>query len=453
MQKRIVIIGASSAGISAAVAARKTDLEADIVLVSEETQWPYSRCGLPFVLSSEVPSFKEVRLFPPSYYRMMKLDLRAGTSVKKVNPETKTIQMEDLDGQRELVEYDCLILCTGASSIIPPIKGIEKRGVFSLRTIEDGIKIQKWVENVENGVVVGSGFIGLELAHALKKLNINTTVIERCSYVLPEWFDNDMADLVHEKIQENGVEVIVGSEVEEVVGDDYVTGVLACGKQYKADIVLVATGARARVQLAMQIGVRLGKLGAVQVNSRMRTSIPEIYAAGDCVESSNMITGQATLSLLGTTAERQGKIAGINAAGGYAVFPGVIHSVVSSMFNFEIGATGFTERYAQQNGWETTAGTITSKTRAEYFPGGKNITIKVVAENDLGKIIGGQIIGGEEVTQRVNILSVAIQNQMCVSELAKADTCYAPSVCSPWEPVVLAAETTMMRRKRHVGKL
>jgi NADH oxidase (H2O2-forming) len=448
MRKRIVIVGVSSAGISAAAAARKTDLDAEIILISEETRWPYSRCGLPFVLSNEVPSFKEVRLFPPSYYRLMKLDLRAGISVKSVNTDTKTVQMETLDQQRELVEYDRLVLCTGAASAIPPIQGIEKRGVFSLRTVEDGMRIQKWLENAENAVVVGSGFIGLELAHALKNLNINTTVFERCPHVLPEWFDKDMADLVHEKIQKQGVKVIVDAKIEEILGGDYVTGVLAGGEQYNADTVLLATGARARTQLAKQMGVQLGKFGAIQVNSRMRTSIPEIYAAGDCVESFNMITGHATLSLLGTTAERQGKIAGINAAGGYATFPGVLHSVVSSMFNFEIGATGFTEQYAQQNGWETTAGTITAKTRAEYFPGGKPITIKVVAENDLGKIIGGQIIGGEEVTQRVNLLSVAIQNQMSVSELAKADTCYAPSVCSPWEPVILAAETTMMRRNR-----
>jgi NADH oxidase (H2O2-forming) len=448
MRKRIVIVGASSAGISAAVAARKTDLDAEIILITEETRWPYSRCGLPFVLSNEVPSFKEVRLFPPSYYRMMKLDLRAGISVKSVNTETKIVQMETLDRQRELVEYDRLVLCTGAAAAIPPIEGIEKHGVFSLRTIEDGIRIQKWLENAENAIVVGSGFIGLELAHALKNLNINTTVFERCSHVLPEWFDKDMADLVHEKVQKQGVKVIVDAKVEEILGSDYVTGVRAGGEQYNADTVLLATGARARTQLAKQMGIQLGKFGTIQVNSRMRTSIPEIYAAGDCVESFNLITGQATLSLLGTTAERQGKIAGINAAGGYATFPGVLHSVVSSMFNFEIGATGFTERYAQQNGWETTAGTITAKTRAEYFPGGKSITIKVIVENDLGKIIGGQIIGGEEVTQRVNLLSVAIQNQMSVSELAKADTCYAPSVCSPWEPVILAAETTMMRRNR-----
>jgi NADH oxidase (H2O2-forming) len=448
MRKRIVIVGASSAGISAAVAARKTDLNVEIILISEETRWPYSRCGLPFVLSNEVPGFKDVRLFPPSYYRMMKLDLRAGISVKRVNTETKIVQMETLDRQQELVEYDRLVLCTGAAAATPPIEGIEKHGVFSLRTIEDGIRIQKWLENAENAIVVGSGFIGLELAHALKNLNINTTVFERCSHVLPEWFDKDMADLVHEKIQKQGVKVIVDAKVEEILGSDYVTGVRAGGEQYNADTVLLATGARARTQLAKQMGIQLGQFGAIQVNSRMRTSIPEIYAAGDCVESFNLITGQATLSLLGTTAERQGKIAGINAAGGYATFPGVLHSVVSSMFNFEIGATGFTERYAQQNGWETTAGTITAKTRAEYFPGGKPITIKVIVENDLGKIIGGQIIGGEEVTQRVNLLSVAIQNQMSDSELAKADTCYAPSVCSPWEPVILAAETTMIRRNR-----
>jgi NADH oxidase (H2O2-forming) len=450
MTKRIVIIGANSAGVSAASAARKTDLKAQITLVSAEKYWPYSRCGLPYVLSGEISRFRELTLFPPSYYRMMKLDLRMNTLAKSIDLENREVQLEIGKGEQESIEYDTLILCTGASPAIPQIPGVDKRGVFSLRGIKEGRDISEWLKKAQSAVIVGAGFIGLELAHALVKRGVKTTVIERLGHILPEWLDEDVADLVSVKVEERGVRVIVGREVETILGDEKAAQVIASGEECEADTVLLATGAQGRVELAQQIGITLGAMGAIQVNSRMETSIPGVYAAGDCVECFNMLTGRPTLSQLGTTAERQGKTAGINAAGGYHTFPGVLHSVVSSMFNIEIGATGMTETFAQGEGLETISGTITSKTRAEYYPGGKDITVKIVAEAELGRVIGGQIIGGEEVTQRVNMLAIAIQKQMVVSELSKADTCYAPSVCSPWEPVVLAAENTTRRLKQTI---
>ena len=447
-KERIVIVGANSAGISAALAARKTDLKVEIILLSDERYWPYSRCGLPFVLSGEISSFKDLTLFPPSYYRMMRLDLRTGTVVKTIDPHNQRVHVESATGDHDAIEYDALILCTGASPAIPSILGVDKPGVFTLRSIDDGQRIGEGVAQVDSAIVVGAGFIGLELAHALMHRRVKTTVIERSPNILPEWFDADMADIAQTMVEAKGVNVVVGKEVEAIVGDERVTGVVASGEEFQTEAVLMATGAKPRVELARQSGVRLGETGAMMVNSRLETSIPGIYAAGDCTEGYSMLSGKSTLSQLGTTAERQGKVAGINVAGGYALFPGVLHSVVSSMFDFEIGATGFTEAHAHQNGWVTTSGTITSRTRAEYYPGGSDITIKVTAESELGRIVGGQIIGGEEVTQRVNMLSVAIQKQMCVSELAKADTCYAPSVCSPWEPVVLAAENAATKLRR-----
>lgn len=443
-----MIIGANSAGISAALSARKADLRAEIILISDEAYWPYSRCGLPYVLSEEIASFNELTFFSPSYYRMMKLDFRAKTIAKGVDAQNKTLQVATTENEQEEIEYDSLILCTGALPFIPTIQGVNKRGLFTLRGINDGMKIMNWMKMANSAIVIGAGFIGLELASVFTKQGIKTIVIERCPNILPQWFDKDMADLVQEKMEHKGVDVIVGKNVKKILGKESVTGVCAQGEEFEADTVLVATGVKARIELAKQMRLKLGETGAVKVNSRMETSLPGVYAAGDCAECYHMITGEPTLSPLGTNAGRQGKIAGINAAGGYAVFPGVLHSVVSSIFNFEIGATGFTEAFAQRKGWMTVSGTITSKTKAEYYPGGRNITIKVVIETDLGKIVGGQVIGGEDVTQRVNMISIAIQNQICASELSKADTCYAPSVCSPWEPLILAAENAAIKLRR-----
>jgi NADH oxidase (H2O2-forming) len=202
MTNRIVIIGANSAGVSAASAARKTDLKAEITLLSEEEYWPYSRCGLPYVLSGEIPNFRELTLFPPSYYRMMKLDLRMDTIAKSIDLQRRIVQLEKMGGEQESIEYDALILCMGASSFIPQITGIDKRGVFTLRNIEDGRAISEWIKKAESAIIVGAGFIGLELAHALVKRGVKTMVIERRTHILPEWLDEDVADLVYVKVEE-----------------------------------------------------------------------------------------------------------------------------------------------------------------------------------------------------------------------------------------------------------
>jgi NADH oxidase (H2O2-forming) len=257
--------------------------------------------------------------------------------------------------------------------------------------------------------------------------------------------DEDMAKMVQKQLEEKGIRIITGRGVDEILGTDKASGVSVTGEQIAADFVVVATGVRANTELAQKVGIALGETRAIKVNMRMETSVKDIYAAGDCVESINLITKRPTISQLGTTAVRQAKVAGINAAGGYAIFPGVLGSAVTKLFNLEIGATGLTEKAAKRAGIETVVGTITSKTRADYYPGASSIRIKVIVEKETERIVGGQIIGGEEVAQRVNALSFAIQKGMTVRELAKADTCYAPPLSETWEPMVLAAQTALLR--------
>lgn len=440
MQRKIVIIGANAAGVNVASSARKTDRKAEITLITSDKYPAYSRCGLPYVLAGEIPSFEDLVVFPPAYYKMMKLDLRTETTATVIDPNEKTIQVETKNGEQKTVEYDSLVLATGADPFILPIKGHDKKGVLSLRTIEDGQSLQEAMKKAKSAVVIGAGLIGLEAAHAFVKKRIETVVVELVPYVLPAMLDKEMAGLVQGRLEEHGVRVLVGKGVEEILGDDEVAGVMVAGEKIEADIVLMGTGVRARVELARQIGAELGVTKAMKVNPRMATTVPDVYAAGDCVESYNMVTGQPTLSQLGTTAARQGKVAGVNAAGGYAVFPGVLGSAITKIFGLEIGATGFTEYRAQKAGFRTVSGSVRAKTKPEYFPGGEEIRVKLIAEPDFGRVIGGQIVGGEEVTQRINMISIAIQKQTTVRELAKADTCYAPPVADTWEPVALAAE-------------
>ncbi len=445
MAKKIIIIGANAAGTDAASAARKTDRSAEITLITNQKVAGYSPCGIPFVLGRHISSFEDLVVFPSSYYQMMKIDLRLETTAKKINVEDKTVEIEDKNGKTETLQYDSLILATGAYPFVPPIKGREKKGVFTLRTLEDGKRINQALEKAKSAVVIGAGLIGLEAAVSFTERGLKTTVVELLPQVLPAMLDKDMARLVQKSLEEKGLNIITGKGVDEILGDDHVSGVSVAGEEIPADLIIVATGVRPNVQLAKDAGIKIGETGGIKTNMRMETSVKDVYAAGDCAESVSLITKRPLLSQLGTTAVRHGKVAGINAAGGYAIFPGCLCSAVTRLFDLEIGATGLTEFAASRAGIETVAGSITSKTRADYYPGGKSIRVKILVEKDTERIIGGQIVGGEEVTQRINALSFAIQKQMTVRDLAKADTCYAPPVNETWEPMVLAAEIAMRR--------
>ena len=454
MPRRIVIIGAHAAGVDAASAARKTNRTAEITLMTKQKRPGYSPCGIPYVLGGHISNFEDLVLFPPSYFRMMKLDLRLQTTATRIDTEAKIVEIQDKTGKQEKLEYDSLIIATGAYPFVPPIKGREKRGVYVLRTIEDGKKIDHAIKNAKSAVVIGAGLIGLETAVAFVERGLKTTAVELLPYVLPVMLDKDVADRVHKMLEEKGLRIIVGHGVDEILGTNKVSGVSVAGEEIPADLVVVATGIRANTKLAEDAGIVLGETRAIKTNMRMETfrkvnerirPLKDVYAVGDCAESVSMITHRPLLSQLGTTAVRQAKVAGINAAGGYAIFPGCLGTAITKLFDLEIGVTGLTEFMAGRAGIETVAGRITSKTRPEYYPGALPIRIKIVVERETEKIIGGQIIGGEEVTQRINALSFAIQKQMTVRELAKADTCYAPPLNETWEPMVLAAETALKR--------
>ena len=446
MPRRIVIIGAHAAGVDAASAARRTDRTAEITLITKQKRAGYSPCGIPFVLGRHIPSFDKLVVFPQSFFRMMKLNLMLETAAKNIDTKNKTVEIQDKTGKQETLQYDSLIIATGAYPFVPPIKGREKQGVYVLRTLEDGEKIDQAIKDgAETAVVMGAGLIGLETAVALQERGLRTTVVELLPQILPTMLDADMAKGVQETLEQKGINMMVNKGVEEFLGTDKVTGIIAGGEQINADLVIAAFGVRANTELAKKAGITIGETRGIKTSMRMETNVKDIYAVGDCAESINLITKRPTLCQLGTTAVRQAKVAGINAAAGYAVFHGVLGSSVTKLFDTEIGVTGLTEFFARRAGLETVVGTITSTTRAGYYPGGLPIKIKLVVEKESQRIVGAQIIGGEEVTQRINALSFAMQKQMTVRELAKADTAYAPPLNETWEPMVLAAEIALRK--------
>jgi NADH oxidase (H2O2-forming) len=446
MPRRIVIIGGHAAGVDAASAARRTDRTAEIILITKQEQAGYSPCAIPFVLGRHIPSFDKLIVFPQSYFRMMKLNLMLETTATNIDTKSKTVEIQGKTGKQKTLQYDCLIIATGAYPFVPPIKGREKKGVHVLRTIEDGKRIDQAInDGAKTAVVMGAGLIGLETAVALKERGLESTVVELLPQILPTMLDADMAEAVQEILEQRGIRVMVSKGVEQFLGTDKVTGIIAGGEQIDADLIIAAFGIRANTELAQKAGVTMGETRGIRTSLRMETNIKDVYAVGDCAESVNLITRRPTLCQLGTTAVRQAKVAGINTAGGFAVFHGVLGSSVTKLFDTEIGVTGLTEFFAKRAGLETVVGAITSKTRPEYYPGGLPIKIKLVVEKESQRIIGAQIVGGEEVTQRINALSFAMQKQMTVRELAKADTAYAPPLNETWEPMVLAAEIALRK--------
>jgi NADH oxidase (H2O2-forming) len=446
MPKRIVIIGAHAAAVDASSAARKTDRTAEITLITEEKNAGYSRCGLPFVIGHKIPDFKSLIVFPPAFYQMMKLTLKTETKVTAINTTNKTIDTSDKTGKNEIVAYDSLIVATGASPFMPPIKGREKPGILSLRTLEDGARIDKMIQDgAKTAVIMGGGLIGLELAIGLQERGVKSTVVEMLPQILPQMLDAEMAKDVQTMLEEKGISIHTGKCVEEILGQEKATSIAASGEHFQGDLIISAFGVRANTQLAVNASITLGELKAIKTNARMETCIKDVYAVGDCAETTHIVTQKPACPQLGTVAVRQGKVAGHNAAGRYSLFTGVLGSAVTRLFTTDVGVTGLTEAAAQRQRIDTVTGTIASKTKAEYYPGALPIKVKLVVEKESQRIIGAQIIGGEEVSQRINAMSLAIQKQMTAFELAKADTGYAPPVCETWEPLVLAAEMAMMK--------
>jgi len=440
------VVGANAAGVEAASAARKKDRTAEITLLTLEKNAGYSRCGLPFVIGGQIPNFRDLIVYPAAYFQMLKLNLRTETKVTGVNIKDKTVTIVNKDGATETLTYDSLVIATGADAFMPPIKGREKLGILSLRGLEDGERIDAVVKaGAKSAVIMGAGLIGLETGVALIERGLRVTIVEMLPQILPQMLDADMAKSVQEHLESKGMRILTGKTVEEFLGEEKVTAIMAGGERIDADLFISAFGVRANTKLAVDAGIPLGETRAIKTNARMETDVKDVYAVGDCAESPSIITHKVTCAQLGTIAVRQGKVAGANAAGDYALFTGVLVSAVTRLFDVEAGATGLTEAAAARNRMEVITGAISSKTKADYYPNAKPIKVKLVVEKESQRIVGAQIIGGEEVTQRINALSLAIQKQMTVRELAKADTAYAPPLCETWEPMVLAAEMVLMK--------
>lgn len=441
MSKRLIIIGGVAAGMSAASKARRTDKNLEIVVYEQSGYVSYGSCGFPYYLKGEIPRIEDVVVRTPQDFAKQGIQAQVQHRVLKVDPVEQTVQVRDLKTQTEFTDsWDSLILTTGGVAVRPPIPGLDLPGIFTLRTVEDALAIQGWLEQEQpkRAVIVGGGYIGLEMAEALAARGLHLTLVEALPQVMPN-MDVDMASHVQQELERQRVELQLEYPVTAFEGQGRVQTVVAGGQSFPADLVIFSVGLKPGVVLAQQAGLVLGPTGAVVVDDHQRTSQPNIYAAGDVAEARHLVTGKPAYVPLGTTANKQGRVAGANGAGGDDRFPGIVGTAVVKVFNLEAARTGLSERQAQAEGFEVETAVVTSSAQAHYMPGHTPIHVKLVFERGSQRLLGAQMVGRSGVAKRIDIIVAALQAGWTTYNLADLDLSYAPPFAPVWDPILVAA--------------
>jgi NADPH-dependent 2,4-dienoyl-CoA reductase/sulfur reductase-like enzyme len=441
MTERLVVIGGDAAGLSAASQARRRRGPDDLaIVVFERGGWiSYSACGEPYHISGEVPEITDLLARSPERFAADHIDVRRHHEVTAIDTTARTVTVRGPGGDDVEEPWDQLLIATGASPIVPPIPGIDVDGVHTLRTLDDAIAIEAAASEVRRAVVIGAGYIGLEVTEALVARGLEVTVVDLLETVLGRLLAPDLAVLVEAELRRNGVEVLVDTRIEEVTSTHgRVTGVRYDGGHLPADLVVVGGGVAPNVGLAHAAGIPVGPSGAIAVDDRQRTTVPGVWAAGDCAESRHRVTGLPVNVPLGTVANKQGRVAGINLGGGDARFPGVLGTAITRVFDLEVAGTGLDRRDAEAAGIDAVEGRVNSTTTAGYMPDAAPMVVTVTATPD-GVIVGGRIVGGRGSGKRIDVIATAIWAGMHGDDLAMADLSYAPPFSGVWDPVMIAA--------------
>ncbi len=440
----VVIIGGSDAGISAALRAREIDPAASVTVIVADNFPNYSICGLPFYLSGEVPDWHTLAHRTSEEIISADISLLLNHTAQVIDAVNHHVTVIDADGRTRNISYDRLIVATGAVPNRPAIQGLDLRGVFLLRSMEDSFAVHTFLNNssLRSAVIVGGGYIGLEMADALTLRGIAVTVVEHGPSVL-KTVDASLGEIVGTAIRKHGVEVVNGVAIEQVEQLEGHLKVLGThGFQQETDMVLVAVGVRPSTNVALSAGVALGEHSAIRVTRTMETNMQDIYAAGDCIETWHRLLQRPTYLPLGTTAHKQGRVAGENAVGGKTEFAGTLGTQVVKVFDLVIARTGLRDSEARQAGFDPF--TVESRLwdHKVYYPGARELAIRVTGDRNSGRLLGAQMVGHwhTEVAKRIDIFAAALFHEMRVDDLNQLDLSYTPPVSSPWDPVQMSAQ-------------
>jgi NADPH-dependent 2,4-dienoyl-CoA reductase/sulfur reductase-like enzyme len=441
---RLAVIGGDAGGMSAATQARRLDPSLEIVAF-ERTEWTsYSACGIPYVVGGEIGAVDELIVRSPQEHRdQSHIDVRVRHEVMSIDLSSGRLEVRDhVRGRTIQVPFDMLLLGMGARPMRPDLPGIDLPIVHGVQTLHDATQLLQYAERsrCSDVVVVGGGYIGLELAEAFVQREARVTVVESQPHVMST-LDGDMAAPVEEAMRKLGIELRLNSEVLSFEEDAVVTR----DGRIAADLVIVGIGVEPNSELARDAGIELGVRRSVRVDRRQRTSAPNVWAAGDCVESYHLVSRRPVHVALGTVANRQGRVAGINMGGGYAAFAGIVGTAVTRICATEVSRTGLNEREARDAAFEFVTATVDSTTTASYFADAPTITVKLLAERRSGRIIGAQIVGGRGAGKRIDVAAAAITAGMDAGQLVDLDFGYAPPVSPLWDPIASAARAILSK--------
>lgn len=439
---KVVIVGGVAGGATAAARLRRLDESAEIVVFERSGYVSYANCGLPYYIGGIITDRAELTLqTPESFWRRFRVDMRVRHEVTAIHPDTKTVDVKNLaTGEVFAESYDKLILSPGARPTQPALPGVGIDRLFTLRTVEDTLKLREFIEqhHPRSAVLAGGGFIGIELVENLRELGLDVTVVQRPKQLLNP-LDADMAAFLHAQLRQKGVKLMLGRTVEGFAADgDRVNVLIKDEAPLTADMVVLAIGVTPDTGLARDAGLELGIKGSIVVNDRMETSVPDIYAVGDAVQVKHSVTGQDTLLSLAGPANKQGRIAADNICGGDSRYLGSQGSSVIKVFDMTIAATGVNEKTARQAGIDCDKVFLSPMSHAGYYPGGKVITMKVVFEKGTYRLLGAQIVGYEGVDKRIDVLATAIHAGLTGPQLKDLDLAYAPPYSSAKDPVNMA---------------
>ena len=435
--ERLLVIGGDGAGMTAAAQARRRQPELEIVALEMGRWTSYSACGIPYLIGGDLDGINDLIARSPDEFRSMRIDVRTEHEVVGLDLSSRKAEVHNRAHGRDFqLGFDLLHIATGARPRRPDIPGLEMAHVHGVQTLADAARLldDARAQQPRHVVVVGSGYVGLELAESFLNRDASVTVVEAAHEVMGS-LDPDMGALVARGMRQAGVTVRTGEELIEVTEG----GVVTSAGELPADLVVLGLGVEPNADLAAAAGVDTGIKGSIAVDRQQRTSVEGVWAAGDCCQSFSIVSGRPVHLPLGTVANKQGRVAGINISGGYATFPGVAGTAVTRICRTEIGRTGLLEAEALAAGFGLLSSRVEATTTAQYMPDAQHTTVKLLAERGSGRLLGAQIVGGQGSAKRVDVISTALSARMSVEDLINLDLGYAPPFSSVWDPVQIAA--------------
>jgi NADPH-dependent 2,4-dienoyl-CoA reductase/sulfur reductase-like enzyme/rhodanese-related sulfurtransferase len=453
MKKRLLVVGGVAAGTKAAAKARRCDPEMEVIVYQEEDEISYAGCGLPYYVSGMVKERKDLISRTPGQFAQDGIRIQKHRRIEEIDVLKQTLTGRNLDTEETFTDhFDWLVLATGAQPIRPKIEGLELNNVFYLRSIFDADAIMDRIrsEEIQNTVITGGGYIGLEMAESLIQLGKKVTIVEMAPQILT-LFDEDFAGILRRYLETKGVRIFTSEPITAIRGNDgKVARVQTASHEIEADAVLMSLGIRPQVELARKTGLRIGETGAVWVNEKMETSAKGIYAAGDCAETVHLVTGKRTWIPLGSTANKQGRVVGENICGGNAIFPGVMGTTIFKTFDFNVAKTGLNMREAEKEGFHPIQAIVRGFDRAHFYPGRKESGLKVIADKNTGRILGAQSVGEGPSDKFIDIVAMALHGKMTCRDLSNVDLAYAPPYSPALSSVIVAANVLLNKMEGKV---